>query len=241
MRIDGANVLVTGANRGLGRALVGAFLDAGAARVFATVREPANTSVEDVRVETVVLDVTQEGSVFAAASRCRDTDILVNNAASLANKPCIGVPDLSGARLEMETNYWGVLAMCRAFAPHLAARGGGAIANILSIGALVSVPFAGSYCATKAAAWSLTQCIRAELARSGTTVAAVFPGPIATDMARPGEEEGRCAPGAMAAAIVEDLRRGETMIFPDAVSAAIRDGYSADPWSLEKRFAQSVG
>jgi len=239
--IQGASVLVTGSNRGLGRALVAAFLDRGAARIFATVRSRSTGLFDDPRVEAVLLDVTQEESVAALALQCRDTDILVNNAASLANKPLLGVADLAGARLEMDTNYWGVLAMCRAFSPHLAARGGGAIVNILSIGALVSVPFAGSYCASKAAAWSLTQCLRAELAKAGTSVAAVFPGPIATDMARPGEEAGRCPPDVMAAAIVAALSRGETMIFPDEVSAAINAGYSADPWSLEARFAQATG
>jgi len=240
MRIEGARVLVTGSNRGLGRSLVGAFLDRGAARVFATVRAPSTATAFDSRVERLVLDVTDEGSVVAAAERCRDTDIIINNAASLANTPVVGVASLAAAQLEMDTNYWGVLRMCRAFAPHLAAGGGGAIVNILSIGALVGIPFCGSYCASKAAAWSLTQSVRAELAKAGTTVAAVFPGPIATEMARPGDTAARHPAALVAAAIVDDLHRGKTMIFPDPVSAAINEAYSADPWSLEARFARSM-
>ena len=240
MRIKGATVLVTGSNRGLGRALVQAFLDQGAGRIYAAVRAPSLARIDDPRVAPIVLDVTAAASVAAAADRCGDTDILVNNAASLANSPCMGVADLSAARLEMETNCWGVLAMCRAFAPSLARRGGGAIVNILSMGALASVPFAGSYCASKAAAWSMTQCMRAELARAGTQVAAVFPGPIATDMARRGEEAGRCPPDVMAAAIVAALGRDNMMIFPAPVSAAILSLFSVDPWALEGRFAQSL-
>jgi NAD(P)-dependent dehydrogenase (short-subunit alcohol dehydrogenase family) len=240
MRIEGATALVTGANRGLGKALVGAFLEAGAGRVYATLRDPSLAPFTDPRVEWVRLDLTAPSSVEEVARRCGDTDILVNNAASLANTPCLAVADLAGARLEMETNYWGVLALCRAFAPQLAERDGRAIVNILSIGALACVPFAGTYCASKAAQWSLTQCLRAELGKTGVSVAAVFPGPIATDMARPGDAGGRCPPEIMAATIVAELGRNNLMIFPDPVSAAIREGYSADPWALERQFAGSV-
>jgi NAD(P)-dependent dehydrogenase (short-subunit alcohol dehydrogenase family) len=228
-------VLVTGSNRGLGRALVRALLDQGAARVYAAARKIDSPLFEDDRVAMIELDVMNDESVSRASSLCADVDIVINNAAALFNTPLMDVPDLDGARVEMETNYWGILRMCRAFAPHLSSPRNGSIVNVLSIGALTSVPFCGSYCAAKAAAWSLTQAVRAELRERGVVVVAVFPGPIATDMARPGEMAGRCPPDVMAGTMVSALARGETMIFPDPVSESFAKNYVAAP--LADRYA----
>jgi len=233
--IKGSKVLVTGSNRGLGRALVQAFLGGVAATVYAAVRDARKAVFEHPRVQTVELDVTNDTSVAEAVARCGDVDYVVNNAATLFNTPLIGVPDLEGARNEMETNYWGVLRMCRAFAPPLSSPRNGAIVNILSIGSLTSVPFCGSYCASKAAAWSLTQAVRAELAPQGVSVVAAFPGPIATEMARPEDKGARCPPDVMAKTIVEALGAGETMIFPDVVSQAFAAHYAASPLSMAVR------
>jgi NAD(P)-dependent dehydrogenase (short-subunit alcohol dehydrogenase family) len=236
--IAGARVLVTGSNRGLGRSLVGALVGRDAGQVFACARDVNLLGFEDPRVVAVQLDVTSDASVAYAASVCAPPlDMVINNAAALFNTPFMGVADLDGARVEMETNYWGILRMCRAFAPLLAPRRG-SIVNVLSIGALTSVPFCGSYCASKAAAWSLTQAIRAELREQGVTVAAAFPGPIATDMARPGEQSGRCPPDVMARTLVAALDRGETMIFPDGVSEGFARTYAADP--LADRFGGNL-
>jgi NAD(P)-dependent dehydrogenase (short-subunit alcohol dehydrogenase family) len=241
MKIAGSRAFVTGANRGLGRSLVQAFLNADAARVFAGVRNPESMSLADPRLEVIRLDVTDDASVLAAADKCAaDVDVLVNNAASLFNTPLMGVADLAGARNEMETNYWGVLRMCRAFSPHFAARHDGCIVNILSIGALAGIPFCGSYCATKAACLSLTQAIGGELEPQGIKVIPVFPGPIATDMALPGQTEGRCPPEKMAASILSALERHEAMIFPDPVAEAVAAQYGAAPWSLAQGLSRQA-
>lgn len=239
MRVDGAAVMITGANRGLGRALVDAFLAAGAARIHATMREPQDI-FGDPRVETEKLDVTDDASVAALAARIAALDLLVNNAAALSKLSVLGPWDLGPARLEMETNYFGVLRMCRAFAPRFRAGPGGGIVNILSIGALASVPSSGSYCASKAAAWSLTQSLAAELAPAGVEVAAVCAGPIATAMARPESAAGRCPPEVMAAEIVAAIGRGEARIFPDPRSRAAAETYRADPWALQAALAASA-
>jgi NAD(P)-dependent dehydrogenase (short-subunit alcohol dehydrogenase family) len=242
MRITGAKVLVTGGNRGLGAALVAAFVASGAELVYAGVRNPQAVRVvyDEARVRLVALDVTDGGSVSRAANSCGDIDLLVNNAAIVANARLVATPDLAPARLEMETNFWGMLRMIRAFAPVLAANGGGAIVNILSIGALGNVPFAGSYCASKAAAHSLTQASRAELQRQGTRVAGVFAGPIATDMAREQDRAGRCPPSVMASNILSGIERDEEAIFPDPVSREIADAYARDPWSIGTRLGAKL-
>jgi NAD(P)-dependent dehydrogenase (short-subunit alcohol dehydrogenase family) len=237
VRIEGANVLITGANRGLGKALMQAALDGGAGKVYAAARDPRSVTHADKRITVVKLDVTQQRLIDAAAEACRDVDIVMNNAAFLANMPAVGAADIESGRLEMETNYWGVLRMMRAFAPRLSARGGGALVNILSVGALAGVPPCGSYSASKAAAWSLTQSARTELAAQGTKVFAVFPGPIATEMAPPGQEEGRHPPAQIARAIFAAIVADELMIFPDPVSAVVAENYARSPWSLESVFA----
>lgn len=235
-RTEGATVLISGTNRGLGRTLVQGFLDAGARKVFAAMRKKIDVFF-DSRIEVIILDVTSDASVTAAADRCGPIDILVNNAACLFNTPSINVGSLDGARMEMETNYWGLLRMARTFAPLLREKHGGTIMNILSIGSLACVPFAGTYCASKAAAWSLTQGLRAELRGQGTSVVAVFPGPIATEMARAQDTGERHRPEDITAAIIEKLNKGETMIFPDSSSQAIAKRYNASPWSLERMLA----
>jgi NAD(P)-dependent dehydrogenase (short-subunit alcohol dehydrogenase family) len=238
VQVGGAKVLITGGARGLGRALVQAALDAGAAKVYAAARNLSSvaSAFDDARVAPVELDVTQQRSVDRAGARCKDVDILINSAAHLANSPAVGAADLEPGRLEMETNYWGVVRMTRAFAPHLAARGGGAIVNILSTGALATVPFCGSYCASEAAAWSFTQSARAELAQQRTLVMAAFPGPLATDF--PGEIEGRHPPDQVAHAIFAAICAGELQIFPDPMSKAVARDFAREPWA-ERAFAHA--
>ncbi len=241
MRIEGAGVLVTGANRGLGKALVEAALARGAARVYAAGRRPG--ALDEVfggrdRVTVLPLDVTDDGSVAAAASACGDVSILVNNAAHLAHARLIGAASLDEARQEMETNYWGVLRMCRAFAPVLAARGGGAIVNILSMGALASMPFVGTYCAAKAAALSATQGIRGELAAQGTLVVGVIAGPILTDMAREHEREGRFPAAMIAEATLDGIEQGRTTVYPDPKSAQVGADFARDHFTVEAAFGK---
>ena len=180
MRIADSVALVTGASRGLGRAFVEELAKRGAATIYAGARDPSRVTGPGV---PVALDVTDPEQVAAAARRCADVMLLVNNAGVMALSPLIGAPTMDGARQEMETNYFGTLAMCRAFAPVLAAGGGGAIVNMLSVVSWFTNPVNGSYGASKAAAWALTNGVRIELARQGTLVVGVHAGFVDTEMA----------------------------------------------------------
>ncbi|WP_369389332.1 SDR family NAD(P)-dependent oxidoreductase [Streptomyces sp. CG1] len=156
--IAGATVLVTGANRGLGRVMARMLVERGARRVYGGARDPR--SVVEPGVVPVHLDVTDPGQVAAAAETCSDVTLLVNNAGVLANSPLLAAPGTDAARAEMEVNYFGTLAMCRAFAPLLVAHAPGALVNVLSIGSWFTNPAMGSYSASKAAAWAMTNGIR---------------------------------------------------------------------------------
>ena len=180
IRIEGARVLVTGAGRGLGRVFVDTLIARGADVVYAGVRDPA-AAVSRGAVP-IKLDITSPGDVGGAAARCADVDILINNAGIMRFAPLLAAPDMADAHAEMETNYFGTLRMCRAFAPVLARNGGGALVNVLSIVSWFANPQNSSYCASKSAAWSLTNAARIELRRQGTLVTSVFAGVIDTEM-----------------------------------------------------------
>ncbi len=181
MKIDGSVALVTGANRGLGRAFAKELVSRGAAKVYGAARDPA--AVTEPGVTSIALDITDPERVAQVAAQCTDVNLLVNNAGVLKYSTFTGAPNLDAARLEMETNYFGTLSMCRAFAAVLAGNGGGAIINMLSVTSFYTNPFDASYGASKAAAWSLTNGVRLELHHQGTLVVAVHASFIDTDMA----------------------------------------------------------
>ena len=186
MQVQGCTALVTGANRGLGRAIVDALLAAGAAKVYATARDPtllhALADASGGRVAVRELDVTRDDQVAAAAGACRDITLLINNAGINRNQGLLAAKSLDDAKAEMASNYFGTLAMCRAFAPVLKRNGGGTIVNVLSILAKATIPAMGSLCASKAASLRMTEGVRAELAAQGTLVVAVMTGALDTDM-----------------------------------------------------------
>jgi NAD(P)-dependent dehydrogenase (short-subunit alcohol dehydrogenase family) len=228
--LRGTVALVTGANRGLGRELVNALLRRGAGKVYAASRGEAEWT--DRRVVPLRLDVTDPLQVAAAAQLAADTVLLINNAGVNRNRALMGAPDLDAARAEMETNYFGTLAMCRAFAPVLARNAGGCIVNVLSAAAYVGMPAMGSLCASKAAALRLTECVRAELAAQRTFVAAFLPSALETDMTR-GLDVPKDAPHDAATALLDGLaegmqeiwfgegaRRIRTRLFPTTASVA---------------------
>jgi NAD(P)-dependent dehydrogenase (short-subunit alcohol dehydrogenase family) len=154
MDIKGCVALVTGGNRGIGEGFVRVLLEQGAAKVYAGSRDRgAAAHLEQAwpeRCIAIELDVTDEAEVDAAARQCADVSLLVNNAGLFLNQLLIGAPDMAAARAEMEVNYFGTLAMCRAFAPVLARNGGGAIVNVLSAVALFPVPNMGAWAARRA-------------------------------------------------------------------------------------------
>jgi len=236
--IEGSVAFVTGSNRGIGKAFVEVLIGRGASKVYAAARNP-DALDELVRtapdkIIPIALDVTNEEQIEAAAAHAKDVNILINNAGISCYSAVIASPDIKSARQEMEVNYFGVLNLTRAFAPVLAGNGGGAVANISSVGGLVNFPMFGTYCASKAAVTSMTQGARAELAAQGTQVIGVFPGPIDTDMAA-GVDMEKETPIRVAERVLDGMENGAEDIFPDAMAEDMHQGILNDPKAVEKQ------
>jgi NAD(P)-dependent dehydrogenase (short-subunit alcohol dehydrogenase family) len=225
MKIDGSVALVTGANRGLGRAFAKELVSRGAATVYGAARDPA--AVTEPGIRPVALDITDPGQVAQVAGQCADVSLLVNNAGVLRYSTFIGAPDLAAAWLEMETNYFGTLRMCRAFAPVLAARGGGAIVNMLSVTSFFTNPFDASYGASKAAEWSLTNGVRLELHHQGTLVVAVHASFIDTDMAALTDAP-KISPESVARQVFDAVEAGQIEVLADERSRFVKASLSRD-------------
>lgn len=238
MDIKNATALVTGANRGLGRELVNQLLSAGALKVYAAARDV--TAVQDLvrahpgRVEAVSLDILRPEQIAAAAARCADVNLLVNNAGINRGRGLIAAPSLEDAQAEVATNYLGTLAMCRAFAPRL---GKGAIVNVLSILAKVTLPAMGSLCASKAAGLRMTEGVRAELAAQGTLVLALMTGAIDTDMSRDFQGP-KSSPAEVAQAVLAGLERGDEEVYVGDMPGWINGALATDPKGLERELAK---
>jgi NAD(P)-dependent dehydrogenase (short-subunit alcohol dehydrogenase family) len=232
----GKEVLITGANGGLGLALIEAFLAAGASRVYAACRNPERLLFDHPQVEAVDLDVTDQQQVAQVASRVR-VDILVNNAGLNRQQRLLGTEDPEAAAQEMAVNYFATLAMMRAFAPTLVERTG-AIVNVLSILARVALPAMGSLCASKAAALRLTEAARAELAGQ-VQVMAVLPGAIDTAMSR-GVAGAKASPRDVADAIVAGLASGATEVYPDPMALDVAHKLAANRASTQAYFARHL-
>jgi len=213
-------VLVTGANRGLGSALVEEALTRGAKRVYAASRQLM--IVPDERVTPLILDVTDPARIQQAVDSVESLDILINNAG-------VSVPDDLSDRSSFEqhlaVNLYGTLDVTRAFLPSLK-RSRGAVVNVVSLGAVAAVPVLPAYSVSKAASLSLTQSLRAILAGSGVTVYAVLPGPIDTDMVRDLDVP-KTSPEDVAQGTFDGVERGEEEIFPDPMSQSLADGWRA--------------
>ncbi|MEW5809118.1 MAG: SDR family oxidoreductase [Actinomycetota bacterium] len=219
--IEGAVAVVSGANRGLGRAYVTALLERGAARVYAGARNPESIAAADDRVVAVALDITDTDAVSAAAALAADATVVINNAGAMLESPFLSATDAHAARTEMETNYFGTLAMARAFAPVLAANGGGALVNVLSVASFYSLPFNASYCASKAAEWSLTNALRLEMHAAGTLVVGVHPGFIDTDMTAT-VSEAKIDPSEVAAQTLAAVEDGQPEVLTDDFTREVK-------------------
>jgi len=240
MKIAGSVALVTGANRGIGRRIVAELLARGARKVYAASRKPASgASLEAGGPITVVpyLDVTSAESVARAARECVDVGILINNAGINSNSGVIAAADLNGARAEMETNYFGTLSMCRAFAPVLAVAGGGVIVNVLSVTAQIALPAMGSLSASKAAALRMTECVRAELAAQRTHVVAFLSAAVDTDMTRDLVGVPKETPEDAAKALCDGIERGEDEVLFGRRAQYVAELLRIDPARLKREFA----
>jgi NAD(P)-dependent dehydrogenase (short-subunit alcohol dehydrogenase family) len=234
MNIEERSVLVTGANRGIGQALVEEALRRGAKRVYAGARRPLEHS--DERVTPLILDVTKAAQIEAAVESVEFLDLLINNAG-------LGLyDDLSDrAALEkhLEVNLYGTYGVSQAFLP-LLTRSQGAIVNVLSNTALAALPFIPSYSISKAAAFSLSQSMRALLAGQGVSVHAVLAGPVDTEMSRDFDVP-KASPESVARAIFDGVKQGEEEIFPDPMSAAMAEGWrTGEVKAMERQNAALV-
>ena len=243
MDIKGCVAIVTGANRGIGEGFVRVLIEEGAAKVYAGARDPASARhLEDEfpgRVVAVQLDVSKPDQITAAAAACPDVSVVVNNAGAFTNRLLMGADDLSGAREEMEVNYFGPLAMARAFAPALKANGGGAILNVLSVGGIVAVPNMGGYSPSKFAMRAAGSCTRAELAGQGTSVTSLIVGSVDTRMAShvKGSKE---QPEDIARAAMKGITRGVDEIDTDRFAIESRAALARDPKGMERGMARML-
>ena len=235
--IKGAVALVTGANRGLGRALTEELLNRGVKKLYAAARDPqALQGLSDDRVVGLRLDVTDDDQVRGAMEAASDVEIVFSNAGLALGTAIVGSSVLDQAKREMEVNYFGPLRLLQRVAPTLARNGGGAFVTVASVAGLTNVPFLPTYAASKAALHSLTQAARVLLAAQETSVIGVYPGPIDTDMSR-ALAIPKTSARDVAIAILEGLEAGQEDIFPDAFALDFARSFEASPKTSERQVA----
>jgi NAD(P)-dependent dehydrogenase (short-subunit alcohol dehydrogenase family) len=231
MNIEHKTVLITGANRGIGQALVEEALRRGAKRVYAATRQPFTHP--DTRVTVLTMDVTNPAQIQQGVENVESLDILINNAGVFVQDD---LGDRTGLERNLAVNLFGTHGVSVAFLP-LVARSQGAIVNILSLAGLASVPLSPAYSISKAAAFSLTQSLRAFWAGRGVKVHAVLAGPVDTEMVRHLNMP-KTSPELVARGIFDGVEKGEEEIFPDPMSASLADGWrSGIAKALERQFA----
>jgi NAD(P)-dependent dehydrogenase (short-subunit alcohol dehydrogenase family) len=236
MKIEGSVALVTGANRGLGKALVAALIEAGAAKVYAAARNPSGVSADGARVVPLTFDTTQPEQIAAAVRKANDVSLLINNAGALTSYDVLAASQ-ADFDTDFRTNVHGTLAVIKAFLPVLErASSGATIVNVLSLTSLASFPALGGYSASKAAAYSMTQALRPGLKRKHIDLLAVLPGPIDTDMVKalpmPKTSAADTAKGVLAGIML-----GEEEIFPDPMAQQMGALWNKSHKEFERAFA----
>lgn len=231
--IEGKTVLITGAGGGIGRALIAAFREAGATRIYAGARDAAALA-GDKTVQPLPLDLTDQAAV--AALPLGEIEILVNNAGRNFNEALLAAEAMRFAEEEIAVNYLGTLRLIRAVAPHMKQRNAGLIVNLASILAHVNLPLMGSYCASKAALLSLTQGVRAELLPWGVRVIGVFPGAVDTAMSADVPPP-KMAPAAVARAVIEAVRDGIEDCYPGEMAQELHRKLLQDPKAVERELS----
>ncbi|PPF65941.1 short-chain dehydrogenase [Clavibacter michiganensis] len=237
MDIQDQVALVTGANRGIGRTFVEELLARGARKVYATARRPEAVDVPGV--EVLRLDLADPASVAAAARTASDVTLVVNNA-GISTGAALVTGDMADIRREMDTHFYGTLGVIRAFAPVLAANGGGAIVNVLSALSWFSTSGAGGYAAAKAAEWNMTNAVRLELAEQGTLVQGVHLGAADTDIMA-GYDGPMISPRDVPRASLDGLAAGSIEVVVDDWSRMVKDSLSGDPREFYARMRSLLG
>jgi NAD(P)-dependent dehydrogenase (short-subunit alcohol dehydrogenase family) len=232
--IKGSVVLITGASGAIAQALIAGLMARGAAKIYAAARDISALVASDQLVP-IKMDVTSDEDVSRAAQVATDITLLINNAGINHNTGFLVAPDLAMARAEIEANYLAPLRVTRAFAPILIANKG-AVLNMLTILSRVNLPFMGSYCASKAAALSLTQGLRADLGSKGVRVAAALPGAVDTRMTA-GLPIPKMSPADAATEILDGFEAGEEETYVGEMARGLAQGLAHDPKAVERQLA----
>lgn len=233
MTLSNKVVLVSGANRGIGAAIVKELLKVDVAKIYAAARDPgALPSFGDSRVVALQMDIASDVSVNGAAAAAPDVDVLVNNAGTLAFGNYLG-NDWETFEDDMRTNYFGTLRVLRAFTPRFVTRKSGTIANICSVVGLSAVPLMAGYSASKAALHSLTQSLRGTLEKDNVTVVGIYPGPIETVLAKDVPYPDKATPEFAAVNIVKGIAEGHPYVFPDPLAQQVEQLWATDNRKLE--------
>jgi len=240
---EGKVVLISGSNRGIGKALTIEFLEKGAKKVYAGARDTETLAVLKAkygdRLVPVVIDVTDQGTIDQAVELAGDVDILINNAGILAPGEILGNQAIESFNYHFNVNVLGLIRLTNAFVHQLRGKEAAAIINVASVAGLANMPMFGTYSASKATVHSITQGIRGELANENILVAGVYPGPIDTDMAK-GFEMDKDSPENLAKNVIQALIEGKEDIFPDTMSEQVGIQYSTSPKAIEEAFGAYV-
>ncbi|NES80267.1 MAG: SDR family oxidoreductase [Moorea sp. SIO2B7] len=235
--INNKVILVTGSNRGIGKVILESFIEQGAAKVYAAVRklESVTPLVDKYgdKVVPLMVDLSNDASIYAAAKIADDVDVVINNAGTFRGGELFAEDIIESLEFHMTVNVYGLLHMAKAFAPVLKANGGGVFGQLNSVVSMKTFPNFPAYCASKAASYSITQSLKEVLGEQGTRVLSIHPGPIATDMGdAAGLTEIAEPPSLVAEAIIEALQSDDFHVFPDSMAKQIGNAYQS--------FAQNV-
>ena len=226
MKLHNATVLITGANRGIGLAFAREALARGARKVYAGARNPASVTLPGV--EAIALDVNSPEQVAAAARHANDVTLVINNAGIADLGGFLGEGSIDSARRHMDTNFFGVLRVSQAFAPVLAAQGGGALLNVLSVASWINSPLLAVYGASKSAAWALTNGLRNDLRAQGPQVLGLHMGFVDTDLTS-GLDMPKSSPEAIVRRAFDALEAGAEEVLGDELTQQVKRGLSAEP------------